>query len=51
MNMDFESCKLLHSSQTVLLGQTTKQALSNFEPWKPWKYKQLSGMRPDPGCL
>ena len=34
-----------------LLHQTIKQPLSNFEPWKPWKYKQLSGLRPDPSCL
>ena len=33
-----------------LLGQTTKQPLSNFEPRKPGKYKQLSGLRPDPSC-
>ena len=26
-----------------LLGQTTKQLISNFEPQKPWKYKQLLG--------
>ena len=25
----------------MLLGKTTKQPLSNFEPGKPWKYKQL----------
>ena len=31
----------------MLLGQSTKQPLSNFEPWKPWKYKQLWGLRPD----
>ena len=24
-----------------LLGPTIKQPLSNFEPRKPWKYKQL----------
>ena len=29
-----------------LLGQTTKQPSSNFELQKPWKYKQLSGLRP-----
>ena len=34
-----------------LFGQTTKQALNSFEPPKPWKYKQLWGMRPDPSCL
>ena len=31
-----------------LLGQTTKQPLSNSEPQNPWKYKQLRGLRPDP---
>ena len=25
--------------------------LSNFEPWKPWKYKQLWGLGPNPSCL
>ena len=32
----------------VLLGQTTKQPLSNFDPRKPWKdkHKQLWGFRP-----
>ena len=34
-----------------LLGQTTKQPLSNFELQKPWKYKQLWGLGPDPSCL
>ena len=34
-----------------LIGQTTKQPSSNFEPRKPWKYKQFSGLRPDPSCL
>ena len=29
INIDFEPCKLLHSSQ--LFGQTTRQILSNFE--------------------
>ena len=32
-------------------GRTTKQPLSNFEPWKFWKYKQLWGLGPDPSCL
>ena len=27
----------------MLLGQTTKQPLCNFEPRKPWKYKQNWG--------
>ena len=34
-----------------LLGQTTKQTLSNIEPQNPWKYKQLWGLRPDSRCL
>ena len=35
-----------------LLGQTTtKQSLSNFELRKRWKYRELSGMRPDPISL
>ena len=32
INIDFESWKLLHSLQYRLLGQTTKEPLSNFEP-------------------
>ena len=35
----------------MLFGKTTKQPLSNFEPEKPLKYKQLWGLRPDPSCL
>ena len=35
----------------MLLGHTTKQPLCNFEPRKPWKYKQIWGLRPDPSCL
>ena len=31
--------------------QTTMQPLNNFEPKKPWKYKQFWGLRPDPSCL
>ena len=34
-----------------LFGQSTKQPLNNFEPQKPWKYKQFWGLRPDPSCL
>ena len=34
-----------------LLGQTTKQTLSKFEPQKPWKYKEPWELRPDPSCL
>ena len=39
------------SRRHSLLSQTTKQPLSSFEPRKPWKYKQLWGLRPDPSCL
>ena len=34
-------------SRPQLPGHTTKQPLSNFEPQKPWKYKQLRGPRTD----
>ena len=34
-----------------LFGETTKQPLNNFEPKKPWKYKQFWGNRPDASCL
>ena len=34
-----------------LFCQTTKQPLNNFEPQKPWKYKQSWGQRPDPNSL
>ena len=37
--------------KTCLIGQTTKQPLSNFEPRKSWKYKQLWGLGPDPSYL
>ena len=30
-----------------LLGKTTKQPLSNFDPQKLWKYKQGRGLSPD----
>ena len=33
-----------------LLAQTTKQPSSNSESQKPWKYKQLWGLMPDPSC-
>ena len=44
MNPENYSIPSWHS----LLGQTTKQPLSNSEPQKSWKYKQLRGLRPDP---
>ena len=28
----------LNTLKTCLFGQTTKQPLSNFEPWKSWVY-------------
>ena len=34
-----------------LFGQTTKQPLNNFDPLKPWNYKQFWGLRPDPSWL
>ena len=34
-----------------LSGQTTKQTLSSFEPWKSWNYKQLWRLGYDPGSL
>ena len=47
---------ILNSEITVFLAdidydQTAKQTLNNFEPIKPWKYKQLWGMTPDSSCL
>ena len=39
------------SHRKRLLGQTTKPPLSNFGAQKPWKYKQLWGMSPDPSCF
>ena len=48
-------CQMLknhwNALKIYLLGQITKQLLSNFEPWKSWKYKQLLGVAPDPNCL
>ena len=34
-----------------LLVQTIKQPLSNSEPQKSWKYKELWGLRPYPSYL
>ena len=39
------------SSRHRLLGENTKQPLSNFEPPETWKYKQLWGLGPKPSCL
>ena len=43
--------KSLEHTKVFLFGQTTKQLLGNFELWKPWKYKQLWGLGPDPSWL
>ena len=51
MNIGFKPWKLFIPRRHGLLGQTNKQPLSNFEPRKPWKYKQLWGLRPYPKCL
>ena len=48
VNFDFESWNYYIPRRHGLLGQTTKQTFSNFEPKKPWKYKQLWWLRPDP---
>ena len=40
-NINFENYCILCMQK--LFGQTTKQPLNNFEPQKPWKYKQLWG--------
>ena len=34
-----------------LLGQTTKQSLSNFDLENPGKYKQFWELRPGSSCL
>ena len=39
------------TQEKCLFGHTTKQPLSNFEPWKSWKYKQLWGLGPTPSSL
>ena len=41
----------LNKLKMFVFGQTTKQILSTFEPWKSWKYRQLWGLGPDPSCL
>ena len=41
----------MNAFKTRLFGQTTKQLLSNLEPWKSWKYKQFLGLWADPNCL
>ena len=43
--------KILGKQEKCLFGHTTKQLLSNFEPWKSRKYKQLWGLGPNPSCL
>ena len=44
--MNLENYSILHRHR--LFGQTTKEPLKNFEPKKPWKYKQFWALRPDP---
>ena len=39
------------TQEKCLFGHTIKQLLSNFEPWKSWKYKQLWELGPNPSCL
>ena len=51
ININFKSWNYCIPHRHRLLGQASKQPLSNFEPKKPWKYKQLLGLRPDPSCL
>ena len=38
-------------SRRKFLGQTNKQPLSNIEPQKTWKHKQLWGLKLDPSCF
>ena len=40
MDKKFLKFLLKNTLKICLFGQTTQQTLSNFEPWKPWKYKQ-----------
>ena len=47
--MNLENCYVRRRHR--LFGQTTKQPLNNFEPGKPWKYKQLWGLIPGSSCL
>ena len=48
INIDFESWKkLYYLHRNCLLGHTTKQLLTNSEPPKLWKYKQLWELRPE----
>ena len=51
MSMKNAEKSLEHTKKVFLFGQTTKQLLSNFELWKPWKYKQLWALGPDPSWL
>ena len=45
VDVDFESWNYCIPRRHRLVGQTTKQPLSNFEPKKSWKYKQLWELR------
>ena len=51
VNVDFQSSNYCIPHRHRLLGQTTKQSLSNFESKKSWKYKQLQKLRPEHSCL
>ena len=42
---------LIQNVDPTLKCWLVKQPLSNFEPKKPWKYKQRWPLRPDPSCL
>ena len=44
--LNSENCSIPH--RLSWLGQTTKHSLSNFDPQKPWKYKQCWGLRSGP---
>ena len=44
--LNSENCSIPH--RLSWFGQTTKHSLSNFEPQKPWKYKQCWGLRSGP---
>ena len=50
INIDFGSENYCIPWRHRLLGQTTKQPLSNSEPQKSWKYKQLWGLSHDLSC-
>ena len=47
--LNLEKYRIPH--RHMLFCQTSKKPLSNFEPQKLLKYKQLWGLSPDPSCL